>query len=99
MRKLCLAGVVLAACFAGAAYAYPAFRWEASGSNFYIFAKNTDDKAWNCSVSYTLVADNAPQQSFNRSFGVPLKADGWVLHHPTTWTNTQLVGDPKINCN
>lgn len=102
--KLIAVAVILAASSSGA-WAQPQMRYGVQGSSFFVFATNTEDRAYNCSISYTLnyVQYGEPgSQNYNVNFVVAAKIqNAAVVQTNTTWAASTLsasnVNGP--NCN
>ena len=80
--------------FGGIAQANPNANYYLEGSSFKVRASNPDQRSWNCSIAYTLEHQDwdepAKQETFNRTFVVPVNYNGVVLDHPTGWAASKL---------
>lgn len=102
--KLIAVAVILTAA-SSTAWAQPQMRYGVQGSSFFVYATNTEDRTYNCSISYTLnyVEYGQPgSQNFNANFVVaPKIQNAAVVQTNTTWAASTLsasnVNGP--NCN
>ena len=90
------------ALFPELAFAAPQFRSGFQGSNFYIFATNSEQKGYNCNYSYTFSYSDFGEVKQRTINGVLFVASGvadqQVLQTTGSWVNPQLQGGVGIQC-
>ncbi len=81
--------------------AVPATRVQVNPSSIFIYAKNTEDRAYVCSIAYTWSHDDfgtRRSQTVSTTANVPKGFDG-VIHSLTgSYVRVQMESGPNISC-
>jgi hypothetical protein len=104
-KLLTRAVLTLAACAAAAspAFAYPSIRTAQPGSAIYIYAANSEDRAYSCTISYEWAYDSFGEVKTGREeFQVYVGArsgDTQVHRFSGSYVRLRITGGPSMNCN
>ena len=85
------------------AQAYPAMRSSQPGSAIYIYLSNSEDRAYNCTISYDWAYDSFGEtKTGHENFQVTIDAkrgDTQVHKFSGSYVNLRITGGPSMNCN
>ncbi|WP_146110300.1 hypothetical protein [Pandoraea apista] len=91
---LCAGFATISTCFAA-----PSLNPHLNGSNFQVDASNTEDRAYQCSITYFLSSSDNPGQSYSKTFTVPANWHGTPLLHQTSYAaSTIKLSVQQIGC-
>lgn len=97
--------LALAACagMASPAFAYPSIRTSTPGSAIIIYAANSEDRAYNCTITYDYAYDSFGEvKTGHEEFQVGIGAktgDSQIHRFSGAYVNLRLTGGPSMNCN
>lgn len=100
--RVAFAFVLSAAAFTQIAHASPAIRTEVKPSAFFVFANNSEDRSYNCSISYTWSHDDygtRKSQQINTVASVAPKSNGVIHSLQGSYVRLQIDSGPNIQCN
>ena len=104
-KFLTRAALALTACAAAAspAFAYPSMRTSQPGSAIIIYAANSEDRAYSCTISYDYAYDSFGEvKTGHEDFQVYVGAksgDTQVHKFSGAYVRLRVTGGPSMNCN
>ncbi|MFM5917517.1 MAG: hypothetical protein ACKOOL_08295 [Novosphingobium sp.] len=97
--------LALAACTLAAApaLAYPSIRTSQPGSAIIIYAANSEDRAYNCTITYDWAYDSFGETKTGHEefqVGIGAKTGDTQIHRfQGSYVNLRITGGPSMNCN
>jgi hypothetical protein len=106
MTKFFVRSALALAAFTAAAspaLAYPSLRNSQPGSAIIIYAANSEDRAYNCTITYDWAYDSFGEvktghEEFQVNIGAKI-GDTQIHRFEGSYVNLRITGGPSMNCN
>ena len=104
LKRLCgaIALIALLLSFATATEAAPEIRYEVTPTAILVYAKNPEDRAYNCSIWYVWSHESYRtnrDETVSETVHVAPKSNGAIHSQPVAYMYVQIEQGPKIECN